>query len=924
MAANRTVRTTLVAQVSGYLNGMDQAARSTRELGSETERLGQHREAFEGLGRGAIAFGAVALASVGLAVAKYAEFDQAMSGVQAATHASAGEMGQLREAAIQAGATSVFTATEAANAIEELSKAGVSTADILGGGLNGALDLASAGELKVADAAAIAATAMTQFKLKGDQVPHLADLLAAGAGKAQGSVEDLAAALNQGGLVASQAGFSIEETTGTLAAFASAGLLGSDAGTSLKTAIIALQNPSTQSAAVMRQYGIDIYDSSGKMLSFGGIAQVLQNKLGGLTDEQRNSALAQIFGNDAVRAANVLYAEGADGIAEWTTKVNDQGYAAETARLKLDNLKGDIEKLGGSFDTALIKTGSGANDVLRSLTQSATFLVDAIGEVPAPLLAAGIATTALVGGFALLGGGAMVAIPKFAAFRAQLDTMGVSLRTAAIRTAATTGAVAGVTLAIGYYVSQAAQAKANTEELTATLDQSTGAMTKNTRAAVARQLAEAGAFDAAKEAGITQAELTDAVLKGGDAYDTVRGKLDASNTVLTAFTGEAFRVGAATDKIVGLRQSVVDSQGAFENQEAANANAGETAQTTAEQYKAEADRVADVSQELSQLLKQLNDTNNANQDAVTTNAAYQEALAGLKDQVDQQKESTKDWTNSLDENTAVGSGNASMLSDIASKAQAAAEKQYQVDQTTMSAKDAADKYAATLATQRQKFEDAAVAAGFNRDQVRALGDQVFALPSAKQIEVLANTAAAAQKISSVRDLIAQVQDKNVYIGAHVDSTQIDSLLAKIRSARSEMSDLNGSAPGNGRMGTSATGGPVVGPGTGTSDDVPMWLSNGEYVVRTASVNKYGMALLSQINAGTWDPRTAAMGRMATGGPVAYQPTVYQPTPPQVIYAQQAASVASAPRIGRVSQTIIAADPVAAGMSVVRRLNALGA
>ena len=107
-----------------------------------------------------------------------------------------------------------------------MAKAGVSTKDILGGGLKGALSLAAAGSLDVAEAAEISASALTQFKLSGDKIPHLADLLAAGAGKAQGSVQDLGAALNQSGLVAASTGLSIEETTGVLAAFASAGVDG--------------------------------------------------------------------------------------------------------------------------------------------------------------------------------------------------------------------------------------------------------------------------------------------------------------------------------------------------------------------------------------------------------------------------------------------------------------------------------------------------------------------------------------------------------------------------------------------------------------------------------------------------------------------------------------------------------------------------
>jgi len=108
--------------------------------------------------------------------------------------------------------------------VTELGKAGIGTADILGGALAGSLDLAAAGEIGVAQAAEIAATTLVQFRLAGSETTHVADLLAAAAGKAQGGVTDMAAALGQSGLVASQMGLSVEETTGTLAAFASAGL----------------------------------------------------------------------------------------------------------------------------------------------------------------------------------------------------------------------------------------------------------------------------------------------------------------------------------------------------------------------------------------------------------------------------------------------------------------------------------------------------------------------------------------------------------------------------------------------------------------------------------------------------------------------------------------------------------------------------
>src|SRR3954469_8527516 len=187
----------------------------------------------------------IALAGMaGYAIKAAADFDKAMSGVSAATHASAKDISALRQAALQAGKDTQYSATQAAQGITELSKAGVSTASILGGGLKGALALAAAGQLDVGEAAEIAASAMTQFKLSGDKVPHVADLLAAAAGKAQGSVHDMGYALNQSGLVASQFGLSIEDTTGALAEFANAGLTGSDAGTSFKSMLLAMGSPS--------------------------------------------------------------------------------------------------------------------------------------------------------------------------------------------------------------------------------------------------------------------------------------------------------------------------------------------------------------------------------------------------------------------------------------------------------------------------------------------------------------------------------------------------------------------------------------------------------------------------------------------------------------------------------------------------------
>lgn len=440
--SSRVVAVRLRAEVADFKRQLKSAADEAAAVGTKTQQsqvkantaLGQmvqsatrHEQAWTQVGTSLLGIGTAAAAGVAVAVTKFADFDQAMSHVQAATHETAATMDLLRDASLKAGADTQYTATEAARGVEELAKAGVNAKDILGGGLTGALSLAAAGTIDVGDAAETAATAMTMFKLSGKDVPHIADLLAAGAGKAQGSVSDMGMALKQAGLVADATGLSIEETTGGLAAFASAGLVGSDAGTSFKSMLQRLTPQSQEAQAKMDELGISAYDAQGNFVGLSKFAGNLQGALKDLTPEQRNSALATIYGSDAVRAATVLYSQGATGVQGWIDKVNDAGYAADTAKIKTDNLRGDVERLGGSLDTAFIKTGSAANNVLRDMAQKLESVVNAYGEadpvVQTATLVIGTATAAV----ALLSGGFFLLAPRIVATRTAVSTLNTSM-----------------------------------------------------------------------------------------------------------------------------------------------------------------------------------------------------------------------------------------------------------------------------------------------------------------------------------------------------------------------------------------------------------------------------------------------------------------------------------------------------------------
>lgn len=398
-ALNKSITVRLRADASNFNAGIRAAGANAQQLAEGMEQSGRKTSLLTtGLAAAGMAAGALGVAAIKTA----SDFDASMSGVQAATRASAAEMDLLRQAAIDAGADTIYSASEAAAGITELGKAGLSTSDILSGGLNGALDLAASEGMDVGEAAELMASTLSQFNLSGQRAADVADALAAGAGNAQGSARDLGMALSQTGGIANSFGISMEEATGFLSAMAREGYIGSDAGTSLKTALIQLNNPTDKAQQLLDKLGITVNDASGHFVGLQNLAGQLQTKMSGLSEAERNAAYATLFGNDAFRVGTVLYKQGADGIAEWTDKVSQSGYAAEAASTRTDNLQGDLERLSGSFETLLTNLGEGGQGPLRSLVQTLDTLVNAFSSLPAPVQQTIVLGTAAVGGFTAL------------------------------------------------------------------------------------------------------------------------------------------------------------------------------------------------------------------------------------------------------------------------------------------------------------------------------------------------------------------------------------------------------------------------------------------------------------------------------------------------------------------------------------------
>lgn len=874
--ADRTVRVSLVAQVSGYVAGMDAAAKKTREVGTAAEKLAAKREALEGLGRPLIAIGVVAAAAVAIAVKKFADFDAAISNVKAVTQESAVNMGLLRDAALEAGGATIYTATEAANAIEELGKAGITTADILGGALAGSLSLAASGQLEVARAAEITATTLKQYGLAGSEAGRVADVLSAGAGKALGSVEDLAQGLKFVGPVAASMGISLEETTAALSMFADQGLIGEQAGTSLRGVLSSLTSPSSQAAKEIERLGINLYDAQGGFIGLEGLAGKLGTAYQKMDDQTRDASLGIIFGNQQVTAARVLFQGGSEAIAEYTSAVQDTGYAARIAADRMDNLQGDVEKLGGAFDTFLIGSGSGANDVLRSTTQALTFLVDAAAGLPAPVQEAGLAVVGVGSAIAITGGAALIAVPKIAAFRTQLATMGVSGKSAAIGIAATGAAISVVTYALSVMIDAASKSAAQTDALAESFDKTTGAATDVTRAILAKSLADNGAFDAAEKAGVSQKELTDALIEGGDRLNDVKSRILGYVNVLPVWNDRTKTVTTEQQKLIeSLAVAQMELDGAeskFDDVTAAtDDNAGSTA-TAAEAYQTAADKAGELQSNLNSLIDTINKANGVGQDAVTSNAAYQSALSDVSKAVAEFAEANGISAANIDESTTAGADNAAMFADLARKSQDAAQAQFDLDSNV-------DNYIATLEGGRQALYDQILGLTGSADAAQKLTDKIYGIPTEAEVQVIAETTEAQRRLDEIkRSLAALPKSNRITVGVNQ---------------------------------AFASGGTVVGGGTSKSDSVMARLSVGEEVIQEPFASKF-RPQLKAMNAGQ-------MPKFANGGTVGYQyATSNVSTGISITVPVQvtAGVVADRAELGRQIQLLVT-DAVEAGMVKAR-------
>ena len=510
------------------------------------------------------------LLGIGIAAGKTAaDFDTNMNVLQETSDATGAEMDLLRQKAQALGADLKLPGTSAADAAEamlELSKAGLDVNDTLAAS-RGVLQLSAAGQLSNAAAAETTANALNAFNLEGSESGRVADLLAASANSSSAEVSDMADALKMASAVASSAGVPIEDVTTALGEMANAGIKGSDAGTSLKQMLLSLMAPSDKAAELMKELGVSVYDAQGNMLPMPQLIEQFSGALGGMTQEQRNAALATIFGSDAVRAANVILMQGTDAFNEMKTAVTEEGAAADLAAARMEGLGGAFENVKSAIETAMLAGVQPFKQDIEDMARGIAEAVNAFSELDE-------GTQKTIVSLGLMAAGAGPALMIFG----KLVTTGISLVN-------TLGQVASVSSTVFNAFASSSQYAIATSKLVASygaMPVTLGAVAVSVAAVVAvwmqwneqivktnneGQKAVSGAwakfFDEQAAAGKNAAQVVDSYIA---AQQRVNDQLNAANPIVRAFILDQDALAGNYDQ---LQQAVLAASGSYEEYQTA-------------------------------------------------------------------------------------------------------------------------------------------------------------------------------------------------------------------------------------------------------------------------------------------------------------------------------------------------------------------
>lgn len=341
-------------------------AEGAEKAGDKIQRAGQKLTVLTG-----------AVVGMGVAAVKTtADFDYQMSAVQAVADATAEEYEALRDKAIELGEDTAFSASESAQALEFMAQAGWTVEDMLGG-IAGVMDAAAAGGTDLATTASIVATGLSAFGMKAEESAHFADVLAKAASASKTEIEGMGETFKYAGAVCGTLGISLEDASVAAGLMANAGVEASMSGTAMRGGLLRLTEATEEAQAYMDKYGISLETTEDGAVDLLATMKKLRKGLEGTTKTERTAALAAIFGTNAVSGWAAVASASQEDFQKMTDAVyNCTGAAEKMADVRLDNLNGRMEQLGGTVETISIRFG----DIMMPTVEKVTEKLQTLSE----------------------------------------------------------------------------------------------------------------------------------------------------------------------------------------------------------------------------------------------------------------------------------------------------------------------------------------------------------------------------------------------------------------------------------------------------------------------------------------------------------------------------------------------------------------
>lgn len=359
-------------------DGLDNLGESAEEAGSSMgEAEGKANSLADSLKK---LFAVISMAAVLSQVGKYAsdaidigkDYTAMMSEVQALSGATGSDLALLENTAREYGATTVFSATEAAEALKYMSLAGWD-AQQSSSALGGVLNLAAAGGMELGQASDMVTDYLSAFGMQAQDSAYFADMLAYAQANSNTSAEQLGEAYRNSAANLNAAGQDVETVTSMLEAMANQGYKGSEAGTALTAVMRDITNNMEDGAIKIGDTSVAVSDAQGNFRDLTDILLDVEKATDGMGEAERAAALGATFTADSTKGLNLMLNEGIENIAGYEEALRSStGAASDMADTMNDNLTGDMANMNSAFEEMQLQTFEAMEAPLREGVQYLT------------------------------------------------------------------------------------------------------------------------------------------------------------------------------------------------------------------------------------------------------------------------------------------------------------------------------------------------------------------------------------------------------------------------------------------------------------------------------------------------------------------------------------------------------------------------